>query len=734
MAAALVALVLVPLGAEPAAAAQLVFTPSADAWVDSGQPATSLGTGSSLWVDASPDTEQSFLRFEVAGIAGATVTDVRLRLYRKDASGPGGTVSLASGAWNETVTWNTRPQVSTALAPLSASVPQGSWDEVSLGPVISRDGTLDLALSTTATDGAQWGAREGAFDPQLIVETEGTVPVDTFAFGARADTFVDQANAATAYGASATLNVDGSPAKQTFLRFDLGEIEGRIVVSATLRLYTKNPSPLGGRVYPVVDDAWPESITWNTKPPIGDTSIGTVGAVTTGTWAEAALDPAALDDGVLSLAIRSNNSDGAQYSSRNAITNHPQLMVEVEEAGGPVDGLSLVAPSESGSSDPTFFGETHRLAITSEGRLLTVHGKHSTGVQLAWRDPSGGWQTATQGSVSNGLLLSGSGTGDWPASVVVGEDSSGNEHAWVVYGAQGFSNRHPIRMRRLSDLDAPGGPSVGPVVTVASPTAEGGHARPDIAIEQTASGPRVYVAWVRKLTTGSYDVRVLSFDDLDVDDPSASFSAPTVLLASGSSVRTVTLEPSPTGLSAVARGNSNLLTHYLHSAANPPGAWSTAGTGAPLATVAHPSAVALDNGDVLAAAASSSDGSGNTVIVQRFAGGSGAAQAVELTATGYREPTLATDGTNAWLVMVRASDGDVVSRAYTPAGGWGGDVVEIDSASSGGNHAWPNALRHADERLRFVVRGPGPGAAGGTQTSVLACQHVLSSTAEPACT
>ena len=92
---------------------------------------------------------------------------------------------------------------------------------------------------------------------------------------------------------------------------------------------------------------------------------------------------------------------------------------------------------------------------------------------------------------------------------------------------------------------------------------------------------------------------------------------------------------------------------------------------------------------------------------------------VELSLSGYRQPTITTDGTDAWIVMVRALDGAVVSRRFTPGTGWSAaDRVEI--AGAGGGHAWPNAARTVDGRLRFVVQGAG----SGESSSVLAYQRL----------
>jgi hypothetical protein len=135
----------------------------------------------------------------------------------------------------------------------------------------------------------------------------------------------------------------------------------------------------------------------------------------------------------------------------------------------------------------------------------------------------------------------------------------------------------------------------------------------------------------------------------------------------------------------------------------------------PLST---PSAVSLASGDVLAAV--ESDTTSHVVSVQRFSSSGGLS--VDLQISGYSMPTIATDGDNAWLVMIRDSDGYVVSRSFAPASGWSQeDRVEV-GAEGGGNHAWPNVVRDVDGRLRFVVRGPS-GAAD--RSSVLMFQRLL---------
>ncbi len=62
----------------------------------------------------------------------------------------------------------------------------------------------------------------------------------------------------------------------------------------------------------------------------------------------------------------------------------------------------------------------------------------------------------------------------------------------------------------------------------------------------------------------------------------------------------------------------------------------------------------LDSGQTLVAI--ESDTTNHVVTVQRFSA-AGTAPMVEIQLTGYAKPTLASDGAQVWLVMIRQSDG-----------------------------------------------------------------------------
>ena len=499
------------------------------------------------------------------------------------------------------------------------------------------------------------------------------------------------------------------------MRFNLSGLEGRPVLDARLRLYNKDSSPQGGRVWSISSNSWAESMTWGSRPAIDGPQLGALGAVTSGTWYQVDLGQFPSGDGAASLAIDSASSDGAKWGTRESSTP-PQLLVDVEMGTQERDGLSQIAAPTIGSSDPTNLPSNHRIAVTSGGRTLVVYGRHADGLQLAWRDRfAASWHTQSTGAVSDGRLLSGTGTGDWPASIALARDSAGVEHAWVVWGRKSSSYLKPVQMARLSNLDDPSGPSVGPTMTVDA--APRGAYRPDIAFEDVpGGGQRGSIVWGRRSGDALWELHAAWFTDLDSDLPAIHGDA--VLTSDSTYKRWGTLVPAAAGMRIAARGSSSKLRIYSHDASAPLSSWTAGAAGVNVADDGGPTAVALDSGDVLAAAETST----NVVAVQRFSA-SGNPASPELQLTGYANPTLATDGANAWLVMIRKSDGYVVSRQRT-AGLWlPTDRVEI-GAEGGGGHRWPNAVPRTDGRLRFVVRGPGNGTST-SRSAVLAFQRPL---------
>src|SRR5919197_1379412 len=105
----------------------------------------------------------------------------------------------------------------------------------------------------------------------------------------------------------------------------------------------------------------------------------------------------------------------------------------------------------------------------------------------------------------------------------------------------------PVQMVRLSNLDSPDGPTVGATVTVDA--APQGAYRPDIAFESIpGGGTRGAILWSRRSGDTNYK-------------------------------RWGTLVPTSSGMRVVARGVSDGLRVFSHSAGAPPTSWSSGSAG-----------------------------------------------------------------------------------------------------------------------------------------------------------
>ncbi len=554
------------------------------------------------------------------------------------------------------------------------------------------------------------------------LETAGAAPViDKLSFVPVADTYVSESSPDTSFGTASSLHVDATARKQSFLRFEVDGIEGRPVVDVKLRMFQKDlESDTGGRVFSLANNSWTESTTWSTRPSCCEGSaLATFGPVSRGNWYEVGLGSAIASDGLVSFALDSPSANGAIWASRNSSTP-PVLEVSVQTDDTTiVDGWSTVAPPTVGSSSPTYFATNHRMAVTENGRSLVVNGRHRTGVQLAWRDGWGSWRTSTTGGVSDGLLLGGTGTGDWPASIALARDSLGEQHAWIVWAGPGHNSNKPLQMRRLSDLDSPDGPRVGPIRTLspAGTSGEAGNSKVDIAFETTPTGStRGVIAWLKRTGASTWDLSYTWFTDLDTNQPIMTGSG--VLFSTTTGGYHGTLVSTNGGVAWVGRTPKAALRVYNHSAGNGLTEWTPGATGGiTINSTSYPSAVELASGEILTVVESSTT---NHVVKAQLFSASGAPLTSSVFAlTGYSQPTVVTDGTRAWMVMIRQSDGFVVSRTLN-GGQWSAsDRVEL-GAEAGGVYSWPNAVRDDANRLRVVLEGP---ASSASQSSVLAYQR-----------
>ena len=160
-----------------------------------------------------------------------------------------------------------------------------------------------------------------------------------------ADTYVDVDTPTTAYGTSTQLFVDASPQRETFLQFDLSDV-ANTVVEAKLRIHVADTSnagsPDGGQVAGVTTAPWSEStLTYENRPTTWGPTVADIGAVTANTWVEISVTPAVAPGGIVTLGIRSANTDGATYDSRESGANAPQLILTTGPARDAVVGTTI---------------------------------------------------------------------------------------------------------------------------------------------------------------------------------------------------------------------------------------------------------------------------------------------------------------------------------------------------------------------------------------------------------
>jgi PKD repeat protein len=151
------------------------FTPVADANVKSTSPTSKYGTAATLRVKASNGSDeiyQTYITFTVSGLSG-TVSAAKLRLYTTDASPDGGTIFTTTPSWTEAaLTWSNRPAIGTTpVAAIGATAAVGAWTEISLGSLVTGNGTYAIAVTSASTNSAIYASREAANRPELVVTT-----------------------------------------------------------------------------------------------------------------------------------------------------------------------------------------------------------------------------------------------------------------------------------------------------------------------------------------------------------------------------------------------------------------------------------------------------------------------------------------------------------------------------------------------------------------------------------
>src|SRR5215213_8074873 len=194
----------------------------------------------------------------------------------------------------------------------------------------------DTNLTPSTTYSYQVDAFDGSGNHSTLsaVSPAITQNTATYTFAPVADAYVAGDFTTTNFGNSAFLKADASPSFSSYLRFNVAELSGTIT-KATLRLYTTSSSATGFELKQVTDQTWEEGqITFANAPAPGST-IGSSGNFATGTWTSMNVTPLITGNGVYDLALTTTSTATLNFSSRDAISNQPQLIIETTN-GTPV--------------------------------------------------------------------------------------------------------------------------------------------------------------------------------------------------------------------------------------------------------------------------------------------------------------------------------------------------------------------------------------------------------------
>ncbi len=154
----------------------VTFVPVVDTYVNAGSTTTNYGSSTTIRLDSSPDNH-AYLRFNVSGFAGSTISKVLLKLYANNSNSSGiRAFSVADNTWGElTMNYTNAPFLSAQLAS-SGSFSSASWVTLDITSYINSDGSYSIGVTNLSSTAISVNSREsGANAPQLVITYSGVL-------------------------------------------------------------------------------------------------------------------------------------------------------------------------------------------------------------------------------------------------------------------------------------------------------------------------------------------------------------------------------------------------------------------------------------------------------------------------------------------------------------------------------------------------------------------------------
>jgi len=168
------------------------------------------------------------------------------------------------------------------------------------------------------------------------------------------DAYVAADAPATNFGSADALQADGSPIRDTYVKFDLRSLAGQTILAAKLEMWVTNSSVASQNIKAVADTSWSQgTINYNNRPPKGATiTTFTPGAIST--WLEVDLTStvAAGAGSFLSLGLDTTSADAFMFSSKEALSNGVHLAVQTS-SGATSSPTPTPVPTPTPTPSPT---------------------------------------------------------------------------------------------------------------------------------------------------------------------------------------------------------------------------------------------------------------------------------------------------------------------------------------------------------------------------------------------
>jgi fibronectin type 3 domain-containing protein len=202
-----------------------------------------------------------------------------------------------------------------------------------LAGIGSTTSYADVSVAASTTYSYQVRALDAAAnisDPSNTATTTTPAAAAVLTIAPDADARVQQASPTTNYGTS-TLGADFSTSTsniESFLRFTVSGVSAGSVASAKLRLSSTSDGTADGPAVYTTSATWSETtINWNTRPAPTSAATDDKGAIPSNTWVEYDVTPFVTGNGTYSFRLATTSTDGVYFSSREAATLRPELVV-----------------------------------------------------------------------------------------------------------------------------------------------------------------------------------------------------------------------------------------------------------------------------------------------------------------------------------------------------------------------------------------------------------------------